>query len=77
MEIKQKTYLEVTKDEKTVQLVVDATLPLGLIFDALMELKGFVVEKMTKAHEEEEVESQRMMGSPEEVKTEETTEIEA
>ena len=53
MEIKNKTYLEIEKDGKLVQLVIDADMPLGLIFDALMEFKGFCVDKMVAAHAEE------------------------
>jgi hypothetical protein len=75
MEIKSKTYLEVEKDGKLVQLVVNADLSLGLIFDALMELKGYVVERMTAAHAEEAEEAARQMGAPEEQVQEENKEI--
>lgn len=65
MEIKQKSYIEVEKDGKLVQIVVDADTPLGLIFDALMEAKSWVVQKMLNAHSEEEAEAERQMGAPE------------
>lgn len=62
MKFVQKTYLEVEKDGKLVQLVVDADMPLGLIFDALMELKGYAVERMARAHEVERAEAEEKMG---------------
>tara|TARA_R110002126_G_scaffold243731_1_gene387135 strand:+ start:33 stop:266 length:234 start_codon:yes stop_codon:yes gene_type:complete len=71
MKIAQKSYLEVEKDGKLVQLVVDADMPLGLIFDALMELKGYAVERMTAAHAEEAAEAERQMGAPEQEEKEE------
>lgn len=65
MEIKSKTYLEVEKDGKLVQLVIDADMPVGLIFDCLMEFKGFCVEKMVKSHQEEQAEANEKIGAPE------------
>ena len=62
MELKQKTYLEVEKGGKLVQVVVDQDMPLGLLFDALMEFKGFAVEKMAIAHKQEEAEADKKMG---------------
>jgi len=53
MQIKQKTYIEVEKDGKILQVVLDADMPMGSIFDALMEIKGYVVDRMEKAHKEE------------------------
>lgn len=61
MELKQKTYLEVEKGGKVVQLVVDQDMPLGLLFDALMAYKGYVVDRMTKAHKEEEEAAEKNM----------------
>ena len=62
MELKQKTYLEVEKGGKLVQVVVDQDMPLGLLFDALMEFKGFAVERMAQAHKQEEAEADKKMG---------------
>lgn len=73
MEIKQKTYIETEKDGKLVQLVVTSDMPLGALFDALMELKGYVVERMVKAQKEEEEEAKKQMAKeekPEEKKAE-------
>ena len=66
MKIVQKTYLEVEKDGKIVQLVVDSDMPLGLIFDALMELKGYAVERMAQAHQSEQAEADIKMSDEEE-----------
>ena len=74
MKIVNKTYLEVEKDGKLVQLVVDADMPLGLIFDALMELKSYAVGRMTAAHAEEAAEAERQMGAPEAATEEAATE---
>jgi len=74
MEIKQKSYIEVEKDGKLVQIVVDADTPLGLIFDALMEAKSWVVQRMTAAHAEEAAEAERQMGTPEAATEEAATE---
>ena len=62
MKISQKSYLEIEKDGKMVQLVVPSDLSLGLIFDALMELKGYIVDRMSAAHQEEQAEAERQMG---------------
>ena len=62
MEIKSKTYLEVKKGDETFQLVLSSTAPLGLVFDALMEMKGFVVDKMVASQAEEEKEADEKMG---------------
>lgn len=73
MEIKQKTFIETEKDGKLVQLVVDNDMPLGILFDALMELKGYVVERMVKAQKEEKAEAKKQMPTeekPEEKKAE-------
>jgi len=70
MEIKQKTYLEVKKDDKLVQLVVDQSMPLGVLFDCLMELKGYVCDRMAKSHKDEQEEAEKKM-SPEEEEPEE------
>ena len=63
MQIKQKTVLKVEKDGKFVNLVCDADLSLGLIFDALMEIKGYIVDRMVASHAEESSEAERQMGA--------------
>ena len=65
MKINQKSHIEIEKDGKLVALVCDSDLSLGLIFDALMEMKGWVCDKMIAAHQEEAAEAERQMGSPE------------
>jgi len=62
MEITQKTYLSVEKGSKTVDVVVDQDMPLGLLFDALMELKSYVVGRMLEAQKAEEAEAEEQMG---------------
>lgn len=54
MNIVQHTKLKVEKDGKEVVLDVAPDMPLGLLFDALMELKGYIVERMVSSHKEEE-----------------------
>jgi hypothetical protein len=74
MNIVQKTSLQVEKDGKIIELMVPADMPLGLLFDALMELKGYVVTRMTVSHESEAEEAAKMMGDSEEETTEQPQE---
>ena len=76
MEIKQKTYIDVEKDGKLVSLVVDSDLSLGLIFDSVMEIKAWIVQKMSTAHAEEMEEAERMMGDQIEAEKVEAVEVE-
>ena len=72
MEINQKTYLEVEKGSKKVH---DPDFPLGLllvVIDALMELKGYVVERMVSAQKQEEAEANEQLGEKDEPKDENT-----
>ena len=62
MEITQKTYLSVEKGSKIVQVIVDQDMPLGLLFDALMEAKSYVVGRMLEAQKAEEAEAEEQMG---------------
>lgn len=62
MEIKQKTIIEVEKNGKVIQLICDQDQPLGTLFDAVMEIKGFCVERMAKAHADEQKEAAEKMG---------------
>lgn len=52
--IKQKTTLEVVLEGKTYQLLCDSDSPLGCLHDALMQMKGWTVDRMIKAQREEE-----------------------
>jgi len=61
MKLYQKTYIEVEKGDKSFCLQCDNDASLGLIFDALMEMKGYCVERMMNAHKEEEAESEKKM----------------
>ena len=70
MDINQKTYLNVEKGSKLVTVVVDQDMPLGLLFDALMELKGYVVERMVSAQKQEESEAEEQIGAKDEPKDE-------
>jgi hypothetical protein len=51
--IKQKTVLEVVVGERKYELLCGADSPLGDLHDALMQMKGYCIERMVKAHEEE------------------------
>lgn len=62
MIIQQHTKLKVEKDGKDIVLDVSPDTPLGLIFDALMELKGYIVERMVSSQKEEEAEAEKQMG---------------
>lgn len=66
MDIEQMTNITVMKDGKPVILVVKPDMPLGLLFDALMEMKGYVVERMMNAHKEEEQEAEKQIGDEKE-----------
>lgn len=46
MELKNRTELVVKKDDKECRLVCDCDASLGFIFDALMEMRQFVVGKI-------------------------------
>lgn len=61
MIIENHTQLKVQKDNKDIVLDVPPDMPLGLLFDALMELKGYVVDRMVKSHQEEEKQAEEQM----------------
>lgn len=52
--LKQKSTLEVSIEGKNYQLICDNDSPLGSLHDALMQMKGWTVERMIKAQQEEE-----------------------
>lgn len=62
MKIEQHTKLKIEKDGKDIVLDVAPDTPLGLIFDALMELKGYIVERMVTSQKQEEAEAEEQMG---------------
>ncbi len=51
--IKQKTVLEVKINDRAYELFCGGDSPLGELHDALMQMKGYCVDRMTTAHEEE------------------------
>lgn len=51
--LKQKSVLEVEIENKVYQLICDSDSPLGCLHDALMQMKGWSVERMVKAQKEE------------------------
>lgn len=61
MKIQPHTYLEVEKNGKLIVLDVASDTPLGSIFDAIMEFKGYIVERMVSSHKEEEGEAEKQM----------------
>jgi hypothetical protein len=51
--IKQKTVLEVVIGERSYELYCRADSPLGELHDALMQMKGYCVDRMIAAHDDE------------------------
>jgi len=51
--IKTKTILEVKIGERNYELSCAPDSPMGELFDALMQMKGFCVERMSVTHKEE------------------------
>lgn len=67
--INQKTMLEVEIADKKYQLLCDVDSPLGSLHDALMQMKGFCVERMLGAQKEEEEIARKLMSNPESCNT--------
>lgn len=65
--LKQKSALEVDIAGKIYQLSCDSDSPLGCLHDALMQMKGWCVERMVKAQQEENAvaEAQKKQNSEE------------
>lgn len=61
--IKQKTILEVKIGDRVYELSCGADSPLGELHDALMQMKGFCVDRMIQAHkdEKEQAEKQKVL----------------
>jgi len=53
--IKQQTILEVAIAERVYQLVLPAEAPIGEIHDALLQMKGYMVDRMIAAQREEQM----------------------
>ena len=74
--LKSKSVLEVEISDKKYQLYCESDSPLGNLHDALMQMKGWCVDRMVKAQNEEEAASQELQKKeePEEVKEESPSE---
>ena len=70
MDIQNKTYLSVEKGSKKVIIELDQDMPLGLLFDALMELKGFAVDRMVESQKAEQAEAEKKLNISEDIKEE-------
>lgn len=66
--IKQKTILEVKIGERAYELYCPSDSPLGELHDALLQMKGFCVDKMVIAHKQEQemAEQQKRISNEEE-----------
>lgn len=60
MKQSQVVILEVEKGGKSFKLMIDGDTPLGLLHDALMEMKGCCVDRMIQAQKEEEEYARQM-----------------
>jgi hypothetical protein len=60
IDVNQISRLRVTIDAKIVDCYCDNDIALGKLHDALMIHKGWVVDRMTKAHKEEEQATEMM-----------------
>lgn len=56
--IKQKSVLEVVIENKKYELLCDSDSPLGSLHDALMQMKGWAVDRMISAQKEEQAASE-------------------
>lgn len=52
--LKQQSVLKVEIEGKSYQLSCDTDSPLGCLHDALMRMKGWAVDRMVKAQQEEQ-----------------------
>lgn len=58
--IKQKTILEVKIGENIYELSCSSASPLGELHDALMQMKGYCVDRMVQAQAEEQKVAEQM-----------------
>ncbi len=70
--LKQKSIFEIVIADKTYNFSCDNDSPLGCVHDALMQMKGWVVDRMIAAQKEEMAasEAQKAAEKPEETKAE-------
>ena len=59
--IKQKTIIEVKIGDRIYELSCSGDSPLGELHDALMQMKGFCVERMVQAQKEEQEVADRLL----------------
>jgi hypothetical protein len=52
--MKQESQVSFSNENKTINLFCDNKTPLGLLHDFLMSIKGEIVDRMVKAHQEEQ-----------------------
>lgn len=64
--IKNKTVLEVSKNERIYKLELSPESPLGEVFDVLCEMRGFVVDRILQEQKGKELE-EKSEEKPEEV----------
>jgi len=57
--IKRQTVLEVKVEGRVYSLVLDGDSPLGEAHDAVMQIKGFLVERMVQEYEAEKQASEK------------------
>lgn len=53
LDVIQASGLRIKKGEKTYALHCDADCPLGEIHDVLMEMKGYILQRMNEQHEKD------------------------
>lgn len=58
--LKQKAHLEIELQGKKYEFICDQDSPLGCLHDALMQMKGWCVERMIANQKEEESISEKM-----------------
>ncbi len=61
--IKQKSVIEVIIADKRYELSCDSDSPLGSLHDALMQMKGWCVDRMITAQKEEQEAADSIMGN--------------
>lgn len=64
--LKQKSFLEIEIASKKYELVCDSDSPLGCLHDALMQMKGWCVDRMIAAQKEEQAASDALKQETEE-----------
>lgn len=52
--IKNKTVMEIKKDERIYQFIIESTSPLGEIFDVLTQMKSYVLKAIQDAEKSQE-----------------------